>query len=108
MLVALGAIQDLPSASEVLHYEAPFGVGYLVAQLTNSRAAPQNRSVIVPSDSAEAKDPAEDLPALARQTVETFVLTGEQLSAPTASGILSARAACFVSIKTLTGDLRGC
>ncbi len=35
MLVGLGAIQNLPTACEVLHYEAPFGVGYLVAQLTN-------------------------------------------------------------------------
>jgi MEMO1 family protein len=38
MLVGLGAIQDLPAACEVLHYEAPFGVGYLVAQLTNELA----------------------------------------------------------------------
>src|SRR6266550_706344 len=35
MLVALGLSQTLPAACEVLHYEAPFGVGYLVAQLTN-------------------------------------------------------------------------
>ncbi|MEP6911554.1 MAG: AmmeMemoRadiSam system protein A [bacterium] len=107
MLVALGATQELPSASEVLHYEAPFGVGYLVAQLTNSKTAPQNKSAVVFSD-AVSETPAEDLPALARQTVETFVLTGKQLSPPQAFGILSARAACFVSIKTLTGDLRGC
>ena len=108
MLVALGATQELPSASEVLHYEAPFGVGYLVAQLTNSKAAPQNKSAVLSSDAADVENLVEDLPALARQTVETFVLTGEQLSPPPASGILSARAACFVSIKTLTGDLRGC
>jgi MEMO1 family protein len=38
LLVGLGAIQDLPAACEVLHYEAPFGVGYLVAQLTNELA----------------------------------------------------------------------
>ena len=46
MLVALGATRDLPSASEVLHYEAPFGVGYLVAQLTNSKAnsKPENKA----------------------------------------------------------------
>lgn len=108
MLVALGATQELPSASEVLHYEAPFGVGYLVAQLTNSKAAQQNRSAALSSDAADQKKPAEDLPALARQAVETFVLTGEQLSPPPALGTLSARAACFVSIKTLNGDLRGC
>lgn len=35
MLIGLGAVQDLPKECDVLHYEAPFGVGYLVAQLTN-------------------------------------------------------------------------
>ena len=108
MLVALGATQGLPSASEVLHYEAPFGVGYLVAQLTNSKAATENKSAALSSDAAYEENPVEDLPALARRTVETFVLTGKQLSPPQTLGILSARAACFVSIKTLTGDLRGC
>jgi MEMO1 family protein len=34
MLVAIGAGSELPVACEVLNYEAPFGVGYLVAQLT--------------------------------------------------------------------------
>lgn len=33
MLVALGVAEDLPQHCEVLHYEAPFGVGYLVAQM---------------------------------------------------------------------------
>jgi AmmeMemoRadiSam system protein A len=52
---------------------------------------------------------AKDLPALARRAVETFVRTGTQMSAPEDAGrILSARAACFVSLKTRTGDLRGC
>ena len=36
MLVALGAAAGGESACEVLHYEAPFGVGYLVAQLSRS------------------------------------------------------------------------
>src|SRR5215471_10541169 len=35
LLVALGVTRQQPHACEVLHYEAPFGVGYLVAQLTN-------------------------------------------------------------------------
>ena len=35
MLVAFGATQELPLSCEVLNYEAPFGVGYLVAQITN-------------------------------------------------------------------------
>jgi AmmeMemoRadiSam system protein A len=96
ILVALGATQNLPRACEVLSYEAPFGVGYLVAQLTNSVAA-------------EADTEAADLPALARLTVETFVRTGKSISTPTnTSALLAARAACFVSIKTQHGELRGC
>ena len=35
ILIGLGAMQGLDPAGDVLHYEAPFGVGYLVAQLTN-------------------------------------------------------------------------
>src|SRR5678816_556105 len=35
MLVAIGASSELPLSCEVLSYEAPFGVGYLVAQITN-------------------------------------------------------------------------
>src|SRR6185503_13854990 len=38
MLVAIGACSELPLSCEVLSYEAPFGVGYLVAQLTNQAA----------------------------------------------------------------------
>src|SRR2546423_8943313 len=36
MLVALGVCAESESACEVLNYEAPFGVGYLVAQLARS------------------------------------------------------------------------
>lgn len=114
MLVVLGATRELPGSAEVLHYEAPFGVGYLVAQLTNSIAttnstpAERNEQADASSESAAKDRLAEILPSLARQAVEAFVRTGKLLSTPPATGMLSARAACFVSIKTLTGDLRGC
>lgn len=36
MLVAIGTKDESPSDCEVLHYEAPFGVGYLVAQLART------------------------------------------------------------------------
>ncbi|HCX29131.1 MAG TPA: hypothetical protein DHU55_05070, partial [Blastocatellia bacterium] len=112
LLVAIGASEGLPSASEVLHYEAPFGVGYLVGQLTNCKSANGN-SAVDPSahvvTAVDIADDSPDLPALARLTVETFVRTGKQITLPAnARGILSARAACFVSVKTLSGELRGC
>lgn len=115
MLVALGATGGLPEACEVLHYEAPFGVGYLVAQLTNAKGAKTaaNNKVVDESPGVVAEgensQEASDLPALARLAIETFVRDGKQISTPAhASGILAARAACFVSIKARNGDLRGC
>ena len=93
MLVAIGAGFGLPVSCEVMNYEAPFGVGYLVAQLINQRE----------------ETTGEELPRLARAAVETFIRTGEviQPDAET-SGLLSIRAPCFVSLKTLDGELRGC
>jgi AmmeMemoRadiSam system protein A/AmmeMemoRadiSam system protein B len=96
MLVAIGAASELPFSCEVMSYEAPFGVGYLVAQLTNKPDAP-------------ADYVSEDLPGLARRAVETFTLTGEVVD-PFISeqGLLAARAPCFVCLKTSDGELRGC
>jgi AmmeMemoRadiSam system protein A len=52
----------------------------------------------------------ERLPELARRTVETFVREGRVVEAPVVAddSLLGQRAACFVSIKTDVGDLRGC
>lgn len=100
MLVALGI--DQPPECEVLHYEAPFGVGYLVAQLTTAKK---------PEAGSQANDEIDEkfLPGLARRAVEIFVRTGKQLPPPASSPeILKAQAACFVSLKTKSGDLRGC
>jgi MEMO1 family protein len=87
MLVAIGASSDLPLSCEVLNYEAPFGVGYLVAQLTHQ---------------SHAINPA----VLARQAVETFISSGNILEP--AEELLRTRAPCFVCLKTLDGELRGC
>ena len=74
----------------VLSYEGPFGVGYCVA--------------------CAALDPAVYLPSLARRTVEEMLETGRMLSAPPIDDdpLLSGASACFVSLKTDDGNLRGC
>ncbi len=138
MLVALGATRELPLACEVLHYEAPFGVGYLVAQLTDKSAAgtrpdtpsgtlekmPDNtvgvsrqifdsstaQSTVAEGNTSRSPRSVEaELPALARAAVETYVRQESQIDPPPdLSGLLGARAACFVSLKTLDGQLRGC
>ena len=43
MLVALGLLEGTTPDCEVLHYEAPFGVGYMVAQLMRETAAEDSR-----------------------------------------------------------------
>lgn len=52
----------------------------------------------------------ERLPELVRRTVETFAREGRVLEVPSVAddSLLGGRAACFVSIKTHGGDLRGC
>lgn len=108
MLVALGVIEDAQAACEVLSYEGPFGVGYLVAQLVSGSAGvPPATSAL---DRADETSAYSNIPALARQTIETFVRDGTVIHPPADAGgsDLSGRAGCFVSIKTHEGDLRGC
>lgn len=113
MLIAIGAAQELTKECEVLHYEAPFGVGYLVAQVAGRASFNLDRAV-KPDQAEDKKSHAEitggeQLLALARQSVETFVREGRLIEKPSASDpVLEQRAACFVSIKTRQGDLRGC
>jgi len=114
MLVAIGVAQELAPACEVISYEAPFGVGYLVAQLL---AGPQVKRSEPPAvaggltaaNENRAEAEGAELPALARQVVETYVTSGEIIKPPeSSSDLLSQRAGCFVSIKTHAGELRGC
>lgn len=109
MLVAFGATRELPSACEVLNYEAPFGVGYLVAQLTSRQAQEASEGEARTLASAGPAAAEESLPALARRAVEFFVMDGSYIKPPgETSDLMRARAACFVSLKTLDGELRGC
>lgn len=108
MLVAFGVTRGLKPAPEVLSYEAPFGVGYLVAQLVMS-PAPVKGSASPATDTDKDFSSGEELVSLARSSIETFVGEGTIIEAPAQlSPDLSQRAACFISIKTLRGDLRGC
>ena len=130
MLVAVGATQGLRTDCEVLHYEAPFGVGYMVAQLarggvTKEHDAISDQSIseadIGPGDVAQdrsteqnwgrvSEEAGHELPALARRAVESYV-RGERIPRgddATDAPSLEQPAACFVSIKTEDGELRGC
>jgi AmmeMemoRadiSam system protein A len=106
MLIAIGASRNLPLACEVINYEAPFGVGYLVAQLTNHINFERAQRVAIDRDDPNRR---QNLPGLARRAVEMFVNNGTvSPPPPDIAELLAARAPCFVSLKTLEGDLRGC
>ncbi|HEX8921579.1 MAG TPA: AmmeMemoRadiSam system protein A [Pyrinomonadaceae bacterium] len=112
MLIALGATEQAAHDYEVLHYEAPFGVGYLVAQIVREPLAAKIKSSEeneVEEESGIEQQDAEQLLALARRAIETFVREGRVIEKPASlAPLLKERAACFVSIKTFEGDLRGC
>ena len=95
LLVAIGAVESGSSDCDVISYEAPFGVGYLVAQISN--------------DNLGADSVASEIPALARKAVESFVKTGAAPDLDSSeSNRLGQPAPCFVSLKTRNGELRGC
>jgi AmmeMemoRadiSam system protein A/AmmeMemoRadiSam system protein B len=113
MLIALGAAQSAPQNFEVLHYEAPFGVGYMVAQIVRTApAAGKTVGQVEPAaegSDEQQEDGARQLLSLARRAIETFVREGRVIEKPSGlDPMLAERAACFVSIKTAGGDLRGC
>jgi AmmeMemoRadiSam system protein A/AmmeMemoRadiSam system protein B len=111
MLIAMGATSEQPWICEVIHYEAPFGVGYLVAQLTRKKSTlPEYGEQRTDQGDIEGESfSAANLPHLARSAVETYVLRGTQIDSSEAHAeLLGARAACFVSLKTQDGQLRGC
>lgn len=112
MLIAFGVAESATQDYEVLHYEAPFGVGYMVAQLAREPVLAKDKvsedKADVESGTTEQQVGAELL-ALARRAIETFVREGRVIEKPsTLDPALNQRAACFVSIKTLERDLRGC
>jgi AmmeMemoRadiSam system protein A/AmmeMemoRadiSam system protein B len=104
MLVAIGVTSGSSLNCEVISYEAPFGVGYLVAQLVSRSEGTAD----IDESEPEAKLRAA-ITALARQAVETFVSSHKIIDPPAdLPDSFKARAGCFVSIKTRNGDLRGC
>ena len=105
ILVALGVAEESAPSCEVISYEAPFGVGYLVAQLVSGSDKGELAAGSADASSADTGS----APALARLVIEKFVSTGKVIDPPEQlSDLLRARAGCFVSIKTIDGDLRGC
>ena len=112
--VLAGTLDRMNVKSELLSYEGPFGVGYAVAAFTPEQAN-ESRAFDVLYQRAErerlgAVRAGEDAYVrLARQTIETFVRSGEVPETPDdlPEEMKSNRAGVFVSLK-IAGKLRGC
>ena len=87
IVILLGALQGLSVTPQILSYEGPFGVGYLVA-------------------SFEAKE-LPPLVQLARKTVEAFISEGKVIEPEELTPEMEAKAGVFVSIHK-NRELRGC
>ncbi|WP_338824142.1 hypothetical protein MHOCP_22560 [Moorella humiferrea] len=103
-IMGLGALDGWKVRGEVLSYEGPFGVGYLIAHYEPMQRDP-GRSLIA----GVKRGREESLPVrLARQSLEHYLRTGKVLPVPVPlPPELAGRAGAFVSIKK-HGNLRGC
>lgn len=113
LIIALGMLDGLRFEPEIISYEGPFGVGYLVASITpHVDAGTKNEKEADPveaADSQKESGAAASPPVrLARQALEHYLDRGRSMKAPqTLSPELRERAAAFVSLKK-RGALRGC
>lgn len=112
ILMMLGALDGLEVEAEVLSYEGPFGVGYLVASFLPGPANPE-RSLLKKIKAGrkarlERRRAAESfLVRVARETVEEQLNVRPQSEDRFVSEEFKKRAGVFVSIKK-HGSLRGC
>ena len=111
--VLAGTLDRMNVKSELLSYEGPFGVGYVVAAFT-PEGTNESRAFDVLYQRAErerlgAVRAGEDAYVrLARQTIEAFVRSGEVPDLPDdLPDEMKTRAGAFVSLK-IAGKLRGC
>ncbi|ATW27230.1 AmmeMemoRadiSam system protein A [Candidatus Formimonas warabiya] len=112
-IIMLGAFDGYRLKIDVLSYEGPFGVGYLVAQVTPEEFSPdrqlaeklfhERRSVVKHLRAGESEPVA-----LARRALEEYIKSGSIISPPEKlNGVQKQRAGVFVSLKK-HGQLRGC
>lgn len=100
IVILLGALDGLEVKPEVLSYEGPFGVGYLVAAF-EVQSSPE------PGKRGNKAREVHPLVELARGTVESYVRSGKVSQPKELTPEMKERAGVFVSIKK-HGELRGC
>ena len=90
--ILLGTLDGLAVSPEVLSYEGPFGVGYLVASFEVEEAAKESMHPLV---------------SLARKAVEGYVRSKASPEVEELTPEMREKAGVFVSLKK-HGELRGC
>jgi AmmeMemoRadiSam system protein A len=96
IVIMLGALDGLDVRPEVLSYEGPFGVGYLVASFD-----------VAEEGGGAASEEEHALPRLARDAVESFIRRGRTPRPEETTPEMQDKAGVFVCIKK-HGQLRGC
>ena len=91
----------------MLSYEGPFGVGYGVAILFEPKDSNQHYAS-TKETAGKTLSRFADLPALARCAVETQFRDGSKAPRDQAAGELTERHGVFVTLRTDSGELRGC
>lgn len=112
IIMMLGALDGRAVKAEVLSYEGPFGVGYLVASFQPLGEEPENS--FLKKIQAEQKEKALQrqtqesyLVKIARAALENYVSGSPPPDVKEIPGEFKGRAGVFVSIKK-NGNLRGC
>lgn len=113
-IIMAGALNGKDIRSVIHSYEGPFGVGYMVAEIS-VEGDNSDRDYSLKEDHArrermaEVRDHEDPYVALARRTLETYVKTGKSIDVPKdlPQDMINRRAGVFVSIKK-HGQLRGC
>ncbi len=95
IIILLGALEGLSAKPQILSYEGPFGVGYLVASFEVG---------VYPRSEPGEMHP---LVKLAKETVESYVKEGRTSRPKELTPEMKQRAGVFVSLKK-HGELRGC
>jgi len=111
IIMLAGALDRYKVTSDIISYEGPYGVGYLVASFNLEK---NNQSVLEKwsakrNGSLKKQRSNESLPVrLARESLAYFLKTGQYLPLPEpVPELLKEKKACFVSLKK-HGHLRGC
>lgn len=113
LLMMLGSLEGLQVRPEILSYEGPFGVGYLVAQFIptgrDERRMLLSKLLRQKDERIQQVRKKESFPvSLARESLENYVQRGQIIEAPLSlPPELAKKAGAFVSIKK-NGQLRGC